>query len=62
MRRSDATKAIGNICSARDRRIMRMWLLDGVSQEKIAEIVDMSPRQIWTIVHDTAGKMDKQLH
>ena len=37
------------IHSERDRRIIRMKLIDGLSYEKIAEIVDMSTRQIQNI-------------
>ena len=39
------------IHSERDRRILRMKLIDGLTYEKIAEIVDMTPRQIQNIVH-----------
>ena len=38
------------IHSERDRNIMRMKLIDGLTYEKIAEIVDMTPRQIQNIV------------
>jgi DNA-directed RNA polymerase specialized sigma24 family protein len=37
------------IHSERDRRIIRMKLIDGLSYEKIAELMDMSPRQIQNI-------------
>lgn len=37
------------IHSERDRRIIRMKLIDGLSYEKIAELVDMSTRQIQNI-------------
>lgn len=40
-----------HIHSERDRRIMRMKLIDGLTYERIAEIVDMSSRQIQYIVH-----------
>lgn len=38
------------IHSKRDRDIMRMKLIDGLTYERIAERVEMSPRQIKTIV------------
>lgn len=38
------------IHSERDRRIMRCKLIDGYTYERIAEIEEMSPRQIKTIV------------
>ena len=38
------------IHSDRDRRIMRMRLVDGLTYERIAEAVEMSPRQVWNIV------------
>ena len=38
------------IHSERDRRIMRMRFIDGLTYERIAEIVEMSPRQIKTII------------
>ena len=39
------------IHSERDREILRLRLIDGIVFEKIAEIMEMSPRQIRTIVH-----------
>lgn len=39
-----------NIHSARNRRIMQMKLIDGMTYEQIAETVEMSPRQIKNIV------------
>lgn len=38
------------IHSERDRRIMRMKLIDGLTYEKIAETVEMSPRYIRALV------------
>ena len=32
------------------REILKMCYLDGVSQEKIAEKVDLSPKQIYNII------------
>jgi DNA-directed RNA polymerase specialized sigma subunit len=39
-----------HIHSERNRRIMRMKLIDGLTYERIAEIVEMSPRHIKRIV------------
>ena len=39
-----------NIHSERDRTIMRLKLIDGLSAERTAEIVDMSAVQIYRIV------------
>lgn len=39
-----------NIHSERNRQIMRMKLIDGYTYEKIAEIVQMSPRYVRTLV------------
>ena len=39
-----------NIHSERNRQIMRMKLIDGYTYEKIAEIVQMSPRYIRSLV------------
>ena len=38
------------IHSERNRRIMHLRLVDGLTHERIAEIVEMSPRQIKNIV------------
>ena len=46
------------IHSERDRRIMRLKLIDGLTYERIAELVEMSPRQIKTIV----GRFARNLH
>lgn len=35
-----------NIHSERDRRILRLRLIDGLTYEKIAEVVELSPRYI----------------
>lgn len=40
-----------HIHSERDRRILRMKLIDGYTYENIAEIVQMSPRYIRALVH-----------
>lgn len=39
-----------HIHSERDRKILRMKLIDGYTHERIAEICEMSTRQIKTIV------------
>lgn len=39
-----------NIHSERNRRIMRMKMIDGLTYERIAEIVEMSPRQVYRLV------------
>jgi DNA-binding CsgD family transcriptional regulator len=39
-----------NIHSERNRQIMRMKLIDGYTYEKIAEIVQMSPRYVRALV------------
>lgn len=38
------------IHSERDRRIMSMILIDGYTQERTAEIIELTPRQIRNIV------------
>lgn len=38
------------IHSERDRKIMRLRLVDGLTYERIAEIVEMSPRYIRALV------------
>lgn len=39
-----------HIHSERDRRIMRMRLIDGHTYERIAEAVEMSPRYVRALV------------
>lgn len=39
------------IHSERDRTILRLRFLDGTTYERIAEKVDMSPRQIQNIIY-----------
>lgn len=39
------------IHSKRDRSILMVRLIDGLTFEQIAELVEMSPRQVRTIVH-----------
>ena len=52
-----AEKISEHIHSERDRRILRMKMIDGLTYEKIAEIVEMSPRQIKNIVKSCSGYM-----
>lgn len=40
-----------HIHSERDRSILCKRLIDGLTYEKIAEIMDMSPRQIKNIIY-----------
>ena len=48
---SQLAEMIGeHIHSERNRQIMKMKLIDGYTYEKIAEIVDMSPRYIRSLV------------
>ncbi len=48
---SELAEIIGeHIHSERDRQIMRMKLIDGLTYEKIAEIMEMSPRYVRSLV------------
>ena len=48
---SEIAERIGeHIHSERNRQIMRMKLIDGLTYEKIAEIVQMSPRYVRALV------------
>ena len=48
---SQLAELIGeHIHSERNRQIMKMKLIDGYTYEKIAEIVDMSPRYVRALV------------
>ena len=46
-----------NIHSERNRQIMRMKLIDGLTYEKIAEIVQMSPRYIRSLVKTLTDRL-----
>ncbi len=48
------------ILSQRDRKIMRLRLIDGETIETIAEIVDMSPRQVHRIVKKLSAKLQEK--
>ena len=53
---SQLAELIGeNIHSERNRQIMRLRLIDGMTYEKIAEIVQMSPRYIRALVKRLTG-------
>ena len=43
--------------SARDRDIMRMRLLDGLTFEEIAEVSNLSVRQVYNIVYKCENKI-----
>ena len=56
LKNSQLAELIGeNIHSERDRQIMKMKLIDGYTYEKIAEIVQMSPRYIRALVKRLTG-------
>ena len=46
-----------NIHSDRDRRILRLRLIEGWTFERIAEAVEMSPRYLRTLVHRLAENL-----
>lgn len=48
------------IHSERDRKIMRMKLIDGFTYERIAEEVEMSPRQVYRLVKKCKNIMDPE--
>ena len=55
---SQLSELIGeNIHSERNRQIMRMKLIDGLTYEKIAEIVQMSPRYIRSLVKTLTDRL-----
>lgn len=45
-----AEKVTGKRCE-RNREILRLWFLRGLTYEQIAEIVDMSDKQVGRIIH-----------
>lgn len=47
-----------HIHSERDRKIMRLRLIDGHTYERIAERVEMSPRQIREIVQKLKKRLE----
>lgn len=46
-----------HIHSERDRQIMRMKLIDGLTYEKIAEKVEMSPRYVRSLVRKLTERL-----
>jgi DNA-directed RNA polymerase specialized sigma24 family protein len=50
-----------HIHSERDRKILERRLIDGVVFEKLAEEMEMSPRQIRSIVHKAESILFKHL-
>jgi AraC-like DNA-binding protein len=50
-----------HIHSERDRKILERRLIDGVVFEKLAEEMEMSPRQIRSIVHKAESVLFKHL-
>lgn len=49
------------IHNKRDRAILMVRLIDGLTFEQIAELVEMSPRQVRTIVHKCESELFKHL-
>lgn len=49
------------IHSQRDRMILRLSYVDGLPDEKIAEIVGLSPRAVWTAINRGAEILDRHL-
>ena len=55
---SDIEKIIDEyIHSQRDRKILKYRFIDGITYEGIADIMDMSTRQIKTIVYKQGDKV-----
>lgn len=55
---SQIAELIGeHIHSERDRQILKMKLIDGYTYEKIAEIYEMSPRYIRSLVKKQTGRL-----
>lgn len=46
-----------HIHSERDREILKLKLIDGYTYEKIAEIYEMSPRYIRSLVKKQTGRL-----
>ena len=45
----------------RDREILKSRLIDGLTFERLADVYDMSPRQIKTIVYKAQEKLFRHL-
>ena len=55
---SELAELIGeHIHSERDRQILKLKLIDGLTYEKIAEIYEMSPRYIRALVKKQTGRL-----
>lgn len=50
-----------HIHNIRNRAILKMRFLDGMTYDRIAEELDMSPQQIKTIIYKTQQKLLKHL-
>ena len=50
------------IHSERDRRIMSMIWIDGLTQERTAEIIELTPRQIRNIVKKYSTPIKPEYH
>ena len=50
-----------HIHSQRDRDILRMCFVDGITHEKISEIIDLSPRQVSNIISKNSLTIVKYL-
>ena len=50
------------IHSERDRRIMSMIWIDGLTQERTAEIIELTPRQIRNIVKKYSALIKPDYH
>ena len=50
-----------HVHSSRDRLILEKRLIDGLTFEKIAEEIEMSPRQVRSIVHKQEAVLFKHL-
>ena len=55
---SQLAELIGeHIHSERDRKILRLRLIEGYTYEKISDIMEMSPRYLRTLVHRLADSL-----
>ncbi len=52
-----ANRISENIHSERDRKILRLRLIEGYTYEKISDIMEMSPRYLRTLVHRLADSL-----
>ena len=55
---SQLAELIGeHIHSERDRKILRLRLIEGYTYEKISDIMEMSPRYLRTLVHRLSDRL-----